>query len=187
MQKKTPEAMGAVYCWQYLHCLKLWVAVLTEACREENSNNDDSNLGAGEDQMLRSLIFPLTQVILGTARLVPSARYLPLRLHCVRLLQQLAAAAEIFLPTTSILLDVFDMRELSQPPKKMNKSNVQPMALTFRLRADSPLRTMEELEMCISEVFVLLNREVDLYRYSAGFPEFSVRIRQRLRKVCNSC
>merc|ERR1719215_1661923 len=56
------------------------------------------------------------------------------------------------------------------------------MALTFRLRADNPLRTMEELEMCISEVFVLLNREVDLYRYSAGFPEFSVRIRQRLKK-----
>ena len=180
MQKKTPEALGAVYCWQYLHCLKLWVAVLTEACRD---NSDNSNLGSGEDQMLRSLIFPLTQVILGTARLVPSARYLPLRLHCVRLLQQLAAASEIFLPTTSILLDVFDMRELSLSPKKVSKSNVQPMALTFRLRADNPLRTMEELEMCISEVFVLLNREVDLYRFSAGFPEFSVRICQRLRKV----
>lgn len=181
MQKKTSEALGAVYCWQYLHCLKLWVAVLTAAC--QHSNNDDSNLGSGEDEMLRSLIFPLTQVILGTARLLPSTRYLPLRLHCVRLLQQLAAAAEIFLPTTSILLEVFDIRELSQQPKKTNKSNVQPMALTFRLRADNPLRTMEELEMCIAEVFVLLNREVDLYQYSAGFPEFSVRICQRLRKV----
>lgn len=38
--------------------------------------------------------------------------------------------------------------------------------------------------MCLSEVFVLLNREVDLYRFSAGFPEFSVRICQRLRKFC---
>jgi len=178
MQKKTLEALGAVYCWQYLHCLKLWVAVLAEACQHK----EDSNLSGGEDQLLRSLIFPLTQVILGTARLVPSARYLPLRLHCVRLLQQLAAAAEIFLPTTSILLEVFDMREFSLQPKKTNKSNVQPMALTFRLRADNPLRSMEELEMCISEVFVLLNREADLYRFSAGFPEFSVRICQRLRK-----
>jgi len=41
---------------------------------------------------------------------------------------------------------------------------------------------MEEMEMCLSEVFVLLNREVDLYQYSAGFPEFSVRICQRIRK-----
>ena len=184
MQKKTPEAMGAVYCWQYLHCLKLWVAVLTEACQ---SDEDMEGLSSSEDQLLRSLIFPLTQVILGTARLIPSTRYLPLRLHCVRLLQQLAAAAEIFLPTTSILLDVFDLHELTQPPKKVHKSNIQPMALTLRLRADNPLRSMEEMEMCLSEVFVLLNREVDLYRYSAGFPEFSVRICQRLRKVSRFC
>jgi nucleolar complex protein 2 len=176
MQKKTPEAMGAVYCWQYLHCLKLWVAVLTEACQA----SEDAN---GEDQLLRSLIFPLSQVILGTISLIPSTRYLPLRLHCVRLLQQLAAAAEMFVPTTSILLDVFDLREIYQAPKKVNKSNVQPLTLTFRLRADNPLRTMEELETCISEVFVLLNREVGLYQYSPGFPEFSVRISQRLRKV----
>ncbi len=179
MQKKTSEAMGAVYCWQYLHCLKLWVAVLTEACQSSGG------LGAtGEEQLLQSLLFPLSQVILGTVRLMPSTRYLPLRLHCVRLLQQLAAAADVFLPTTSILLEVFDLKELSQPPKKVNKSNVQPLALTLRLRADDPLRTMEELEMCVSEVFVLLNREVDLYQYSAGFPEFAVRICQRLRKVC---
>lgn len=179
MQKKTPEAMGAVYCWQYLHCLKLWVAVLTEACQLDE---DLEGLSNSEDQLLRSLIFPLTQVVLGTARLIPSTRYLPLRLHCVRLLQQLAAAGEIFLPTTSILLDVFDLHELSQPPKKVYKSNIQPMALTLRLRADNTLRSMEEMEMCLSEVFVLLNREVDLYRYSAGFPEFSVRICHRLKK-----
>jgi nucleolar complex protein 2 len=177
MQKKTAEAFGAVYCWQFLHCLKLWVAVLTEACQSKDAD------GSNEEQLLRSLLFPLTQVILGTSRLIPSTRYLPLRLHCVRLLQQLAAAAEVFLPTTSILLEVLDLRELYQPPKRVEKSNVQPMALTLKLRADSPLRTNEELEMCVSEVFVLLNREVDLYQYSAGFPEFSVRISQRLRKV----
>lgn len=177
MQKKTPEAMSTVYCWQFLHCLKLWVAVLTEACQSQ-----DDGVSSGEDQLLRSLVFPLCQVILGTVNLIPSTRYLPLRLHCVRLLQQLAAAGEMFIPTTSILLDVFELRELYQPPKKVNKSNVQPMALTFRLRADNPLRTMEELEMCVSETFLLLNREVELYQYSPGFPEFSVRISQRLRK-----
>jgi nucleolar complex protein 2 len=178
MQKKTTEALGAVYCWQYLHCLKLWVAVLTEACQ-----SNDGEGATGEEQFLQSLLFPLTQVIFGTARLIPSTRYLPLRLHCVRLLQQLAAAAEVFLPTTSLLFDVFDLKELSMPPKKVVKSSVQPLAVTLRLRADGPLRTMEELEMCISEVFVLLNREIDLYQYSAGFPEFAVRLCQRLKKV----
>jgi nucleolar complex protein 2 len=185
MQKKTADVLGAVYCWQFLHCLKLWVAVLTEACQSNDDNDGDgpANTYNGEEQLLRSLIFPLSQVIIGTARLIPSTRHLPLRLHCVRLLQQLAAAAEIFLPTTSILLDVFDMSELSQPPKKVSKSNIQPMALTLKLRPESPLRSMEEMEMCLAEVFVLINREIDLYRYSAGFPEFATRINQRLKKV----
>ncbi|CAJ1942232.1 unnamed protein product [Cylindrotheca closterium] len=177
MQKKTQEAMATVYCWQYLHCLKLWVAVLTEACQ-----SDESGAGGSDDQLLRSLVFPLTQVILGTVSLIPSTRYLPLRLHCVRLLQQLAAASEQFIPTTSILLGCLDLKEIYQPSKKTTKGGVQPLALTLRLRADSPLRTMDELEMCISEIFLLLNREVDLYQYSPGFPEFSIRISQRLRK-----
>lgn len=189
MQTQTPDAIRSVYCWQYVHCLKLWVAVLTEACQastdDEQNDGDKSNqfTNATEDQLLRSLIFPLTQVILGTIRLIPATRYLPLRLNCVRLLQQLAAAAEVFLPTTSILLDVFDLSEISQPPKRVQTRTVQPLALTLKLRAENPLRSMEELEMCLAEVFVLLNRELDLYQYSAGFPEFSVRISQRLRKV----
>lgn len=178
MQKKTQEAMVTVYCWQYLHCLKLWVAVLTEACQ-----SDESGAGGSDDQLLRSLVFPLTQVILGTVSLIPSTRYLPLRLHCVRLLQQLAAASEQFIPTTSILLGSLDLKEIYQPSKKTTKGSVQPLALTLRLRADNPLRTMDELEMCISEIFLLLNREVDLYQYSPGFPEFSIRLSQRLRKV----
>merc|ERR1711871_762885 len=65
MQKKTSEAMGAVYCWQYLHCLKLWVAVLTEACQSTEGSGAN-----GEEQLLRSLLFPLSQVILGTVRLI---------------------------------------------------------------------------------------------------------------------
>lgn len=180
MHRKTADALAAVYCWQFLHCLKLWVAVLTESCQTEHEYGILNN---GEERLLRSLIFPLSHIILGTARLIPSTRYLPLRLHCVRLLQQLAAAAEIFLPTTSILLDVFDLNELSQPPKKVDKCNIQPLALTLKLRADNPLRSMEEMEICLAEVFALLSREIDLYRFSAGFPEFSVRINQRLKKV----
>ena len=88
IQKKTPEALQAVYCWQYIHCLKLWVAVITASCKKEH----DDDMGRGDDvKLLRSLIFPLTEIIFGVARLVPTTRHLPLRLHCVRFLQQLAA------------------------------------------------------------------------------------------------
>jgi nucleolar complex protein 2 len=185
IQKKTPEALQAVYCWQYIHCLKLWVAVITSSCQKEALDDDNAGLG-DEVKLLRSLIFPLTEVILGVARLVPTTRHLPLRLHCVRFLQQLAAAAQVFIPTTSILLDSLDTKEIRMKPKKVHGragSRGLQLALILKLPKESPLRTHEQLEAVVSEVFLLLNREVELYRYSAGFPEFTVAIRQRLRKV----
>lgn len=183
IQKKTPEALQAVYCWQYIHCLKLWVAVITASCKMDS---DDGGRNDDDVKLLRSLIFPLSEVILGVVRLVPTARHLPLRLHCVRFLQQLAAAAQMFIPTTSILLEVLDLKEIGLRPKKIqgrgSARGIQ-LALILKLPKESPLRTLEQLEACVSEVFLLLNREVELYRYSAGFPEFSVAICQRLRKV----
>jgi len=185
LQKKTPEAMQVVYCWQFMHCLKLWVAVLSASCGIASKHS-----GAGgkdeEAQLLRSLIFPLTEVIMGVVRLIPTARYLPLRLHCVRLLQQLAAASETFIPATSILLAVFDLKEIYMKPKRVQSSGGAVrgvrLPLILKLPKDGTLRTMEQLEACLNEVFVLLNREVDLYRYSPGIPEFTFQISQRLRK-----
>ena len=176
IQKKTPEAFRIVYCWQYIHCLKLWTAVLCSAA----GKTDD------EAQLMKSLIFPLTEVIFGVIRLVPTTRHLPLRLHCVRLLQQISAASELYIPTTSVLLEVLDLKELYLKPKRIDTRGKDVrgirLPLILKLPKEGALRTAEQLDACLAEVFVLLNREVDLYRYSAGFPEFSVRICQRLRK-----
>jgi nucleolar complex protein 2 len=174
MTKKTKDAFQAVYCWQYIICLKLWVAVLSSAC------------SADDGALLKSLIYPLTEVILGAVRLVPSpTRHLPLRFHCVQFLQQLAAATETFIPTTSLLLDILDWREWNLKPKKSrhggNVAQHMDMALQIRLPKEDTLRTHEQLEAGMSEFFVLLQREIELYRYSAGFPEFSVRIVTQLR------
>ena len=176
IQKKTPEAFRVVYCWQYIHCLKLWTAVLCSAAGQ----SDD------EAQLMRSLIFPLTEVIFGVIRLVPTTRHLPLRLHCVRFLQQIAASSEQFIPTTSVLLEALDLKELYMKPKRVDSRGKDirgiRLPLILKLPKEGALRTTEQLDACLGEIFVLLNREVDLYRFSPGFPEFTVRICQRLRK-----
>lgn len=179
LQKKTPETLRVVYCWQYIHCLKLWGAVLAASCGKPGDGDDEAAL-------MRSLIYPLVEVIFGVAKLVPSTRHLPLRLHCVRFLQQLAASSETFIPTTSILLEVFDLKEISMSPKRVKKrgGDVRGVRLPviLKLPKEDTLRTAEQLDACLSEVFLLLNREVDMYKFSAGSPEFCVRICQRLRK-----
>mmetsp|Transcript_19836 Transcript_19836/g.39711 ORF Transcript_19836/g.39711 Transcript_19836/m.39711 type:complete len:888 (-) Transcript_19836:44-2707(-) len=200
LMKHTPESLAAVYCWQYIHCLKLWVAVLSASQKKNDSLDESSSKlggGAGKDEeanLLRSLVYPLTEIILGVCRLVPTTRYVPLRLHCVRLLQQLAASTESFIPTTSLLLGILDLKEISMKPlrqgggkggnKKKKKDDVRGLRLPLilKLPKEGTLRTMEQLDAVLKETFVLLNREVDLYRYSPGFPEFTFTILQRLRK-----
>jgi len=207
MMKQTEESRSVVCCWQYVHCLKLWVAVLCAACGSRAiTGSDDTRAtdklggGIGKDEeanLLRSLVYPLTEIILGACRLVPVTQFVPLRLHCVRLLQQLAASTETFIPTTSLLLGVLDSKEVGMKPLrgggkggkggKKNKSSSATvrglrLPLVLKLPKENTLRTMEQLDAVLKEVFVLLNREVDLYRYSPGFPEFTFAILQRLRK-----
>ena len=200
LMKKTKESMAAVYCWQYMHCLKLWVAVLSAACGKygntEHAASSKLGGGAGKDEeanLMRSLVFPITELILGVSRLVPITRYTPLRLHCVRLLQQLAASTESFIPTTFLLLGILDSKEIRSKPmrddskgkKHKNKSTVRGirLPLILKLPKEGTLRTVEQLDAVLKETFLLLNREIDLYRYSPGFPEFSFAVMQRLRKV----
>jgi len=200
LMKKTEESRKAVLCWQYLHCLKLWAAVLCAACGRGGAGGGAPPGGAGKDEeanLMRSLVYPLTEVILGTCRLVPSALYVPLRLHCVRLLQQLAASTETFIPTTSVLLGVLDLKEVTMKPLhggggkkgkggkgKSSSGTVRGLRLPLilKLPKEGTLRTTEQVDGVLRETFVLLNREADLYRYSPGFPEFAYAIAQRLRK-----
>ena len=203
LMKQTQESKSVVLCWQYVHCLKLWVAVLCAACGTTKSSGGDaaSKLGGGagkdeESNLLRSLVYPLTEIILGVCRLVPVAQFVPLRLHCVRLLQQLAACTETFIPTTSLLLGVLDLKEIGMKPLRGGKKGEGKnrkgsggtvrglrLPLILKLPKEGTLRTMEQLDSVLKEVFVLLNREADMYRYSPGFPEFTFAITQRLRKV----
>jgi nucleolar complex protein 2 len=182
LQKKTPESFQVVYCWQYIHCLKLWTAVLVQSCKMAKDMDSSKR---SEADLLQSLIFPLTEVIQGVVRLVPTTRHLPLRLHCVRYLQQLASASERFVPTTSILLEALELKEISQKPKKDKSKSLSKgtqLALIIKLPKENTLRTAEQLEACVGEIFLLLNREAELYRYSPAFSEFQVLICQRLRK-----
>ncbi len=59
---------------------------------------------------LRPLVYPLTQVLLGTVRLVPTPRYFPLRLRCIRALLGLGKAVGQFIPLSPLLLEILQVR-----------------------------------------------------------------------------
>lgn len=58
---KTVDAYREVYSWRAINCLELWGRVL--AAHAPSSPD------------LRPLIYPVSQLLLGAARLVPSPRW----------------------------------------------------------------------------------------------------------------
>ena len=75
LKKCTPKSFRTVYCWQYVHCLRLWLAVLAAACSPEEEESDGGPSTATtttvttkkcqeEDaNMRRSLVYPLVEIL----------------------------------------------------------------------------------------------------------------------------
>lgn len=95
------EAFRKVYEWKYINCLELWTGAVC---------------AYGSEVDLKPLAYPLAQIISGVARLVPTARYFPLRLRCIKMLNRIAASIGTFIPVSMLLLDMLEMKELNRPP-----------------------------------------------------------------------
>lgn len=172
----TSDSIRAVYCWQYIHCCKLWVAVLA-------ANPDDLN----------QLFYPITELLFGVIRLVPEhVKFLPLKFQAIRLLQQLSSSTDIFIPTLSFLLDVLDDSKnwISRMHKGQKSSRTtQIIRLPFLLKLPNTVQnpspkymTKEHQQIILQEVFTLLRHDVELYKYSPAFPEYSTPILMHVRK-----
>lgn len=94
------EAFRKVYEWKFMNCLELWTGAVC---------------AYGSEADFRPVVYPLAQIIYGAARLVPTARYLPLRLKCIRMLNRIAASTGTFTPVSMLLLDMLEMKELNRP------------------------------------------------------------------------
>lgn len=68
-------------------------------------------------QELRVLVYPLVQVLLGAARLVPAPRYFPLRLRLAAALHRLAASAGVLVPLAPLLLEMLTWADLAKAPQ----------------------------------------------------------------------
>ncbi|XP_042437905.1 nucleolar complex protein 2 homolog isoform X2 [Zingiber officinale] len=167
--KKQVQAYQKVYDWQFIFCLEVWTGVICAF-----------NLEAD----FRPLAYPLTQIIYGVASLVPTARYFPLRMRCIRMLNRIAEATGTFIPVSSLLLDMLEMKELNgHPTGGVGKA----IDLLYVKQVDkTTLKTHLFQEACLYSLVEELAEHLSQWSYSVAFFELSFIPLVRLRSFCKS-
>ncbi|KAL4795714.1 Noc2p family-domain-containing protein [Aspergillus venezuelensis] len=170
----SKDSYKTIYNWQYVHSLDFWSRVLSQHC--------DGLVEAkfGKPSALRPLIYPVVQITLGAARLIPTAQYLPLRFQLTRSLLRLSRASGTYIPLASLLLEPLNISELRKPPRQ---STLRPLDFTTTIRAPkSYLRTRVYQDGAAEQVAELLSEFFVLWSKHIAFPELSVPIVVSLKR-----
>ncbi|XP_017876479.1 nucleolar complex protein 2 homolog [Ceratina calcarata] len=109
MTLKKKEHFQAVYNWQYINSLRFWTELI--------------NLSSS-DSMLRSLLYPLVQIITGTIKVIPTTQYYPLRFHCLQMLIDISRETDVFIPVLPFLLEILNSYDFNKKHKAVSMKPV---------------------------------------------------------------
>ena len=185
MGSKTKDAFRAVYCWQTVGCLELWARAVGELAGKEAT----ASLGA--------LAFPVSHLLQAAASLVPTPRYFPLRLRCLRALVGLAAAVGVYAPVAPLLCDMLEWKGLhsTAPNKKRGRGGgsggvsshtVDPDAVLLRASKASLASPAFQADL-VDQVVELLADSLAPWSTSPSFPELARPTCVRLRAFAKKC
>jgi nucleolar complex protein 2 len=132
MTAKTAEAYKQAYNWRTVNCLELWGRVVA------------AHASQGD---LQPLVYPVVQLLLAAARLVPSPRWFPIRLRLARILTAVASATKQFVPVVPLLLEVLMWPGFSKPVSGVGKCP----ALNLQLRLSKANLSSPAVQQAIVE------------------------------------
>ena len=183
LAQKTKDAFKSVYCWQYINCLECFERILTAHA----SNREYSSKGSGEQttkdgstSVSRPLAYPVQQIALGAARVLPSARYAPLRIRLLKILNRLSRSMETFAPVAPLTLELLNFSELYKAPMS-TKAPSPDFTLALRV-SKTELRSPAVQDVVVESAFEELGEHLEQHAYSVAFPEISHAVTRELKR-----
>nr|CAG4650809.1 EOG090X02MG [Simocephalus serrulatus]SVE94125.1 EOG090X02MG [Simocephalus serrulatus] len=167
---KKKDSIITVYNWQFVHCLRLWGALL----------------GALPDsQLLKPLLYPLVQIAIGTINLVPTGRYYPLRFQIVSILNQLSTDTGTYIPVLPFMLEILQNHKFE---KKPSKTSMKPLELSCVLRvSQSQMGESGYRDAIIDLLYDHLLETLQCQSHSAAFPEIALPVILQLKRFIKKC
>ncbi|KYM93137.1 Nucleolar complex protein 2 like protein [Atta colombica] len=167
---KKQENFQAVYNWQYINSLRFWTELIIKS---------------KEKSMLRSLLYPLVQIIIGTIKVIPTAQYYPLRFHCIEMLIIISKKTGTFIPILPFLLEILDSYDFNKRHKTVT---MKPIPLICILRMSKSQLVENGFKDSIIETvyrFILENAANDSYKIY--FPDVYIPCIIQLKAFLKKC
>lgn len=167
---KKKDMYQSVYNWQYIHCIYLWCRVLSTL---------------HTDETLKPLLYPLVQTSIGVIKLIPAARYYPLRFQVVRALNLLSEATGTFIPLLPFILEVLQVTDFN---KKHSTSSFKPLNFAVMLRlSNSQLKERAFKDGVMDQVYDLLMEHLQVHCHRIGFPELALPVVLEVKAFNKRC
>ncbi|XP_011865771.1 PREDICTED: nucleolar complex protein 2 homolog [Vollenhovia emeryi] len=167
---KKKENFQAVYNWQYVNSLRFWTELIIKSKGKS---------------MLRSLLYPLVQIIIGTIKVIPTAQYYPLRFHCVEMLITISKETGTFIPILPFLLEILDSYNFD---KKHKAVTMKPIPLTCILRmSKSQLAENGFKDSIIETIYQFILEDAASESHKIYFPDVCIPCIIQLKAFLKKC
>ncbi|KAG9393666.1 Nucleolar complex protein 2 [Carpediemonas membranifera] len=171
--RKQGQGISTLISWRIVGSLRLWTEV---SC----AHASDAHMG--------QLVFPITELILGILRAIPSTLLnAPAVLHLVALANMLAKASEYYVPVFAPILMLLDLPDLRKKPKTMSGDRAALADLSHLIAlGKKDTQSSMVMDTVVKDSLFLITEAFAAQAHLAAFPELTYGVVPRLRRLAKS-